>query len=48
VIRFLGLEVQEELEVRWRKTGTDSLRKAVANYDVTKARLRHWLSFFED
>ncbi|MBK8978309.1 MAG: sulfotransferase [Planctomycetes bacterium] len=48
VVGFLGLDTGVELAVRYQKTGTDSLRDAIANYDELKASLARWLSFFPD
>jgi Domain of unknown function (DUF6473) len=45
---FLGLRAGVPLEVRFKKTGTDSLRAAIVNYDELKADMLRWASFFED
>jgi LPS sulfotransferase NodH len=48
VARFLGLSVRDNLEIRFRKTGAESMRNAVSNHGDLKARLGTWLSFFDD
>jgi LPS sulfotransferase NodH len=45
---FLGLKADRELHARTEKTGVDSLRTAVENYDELKSSLRRWASFFEE
>lgn len=45
---FLGLRTGVPLKVRFKKTGTDSLRDAIVNYDELKADMLRWASFFED
>lgn len=45
-IAFLGLE-PAKLEIRHKKSGTDSLREAISNYEELRSSLRTWESFFE-
>lgn len=48
-LAFLGLSAPNApLDVRFRKTGTDSLRDAITNYDTLKAEFLRWMAFFEE
>jgi LPS sulfotransferase NodH len=47
-VTFLGLKPSDRLAVRFKKTGTDSLRDAITNYDELKASMLRWASFFEE
>jgi LPS sulfotransferase NodH len=48
VARFLGLSIKSDMEIRFRKTGAESMRDAVSNHDNLKARLGNWLAFFDE
>jgi LPS sulfotransferase NodH len=47
-LNFLGMKASDELAVSLEKTGTDSLRAALKNYDELKSSLVRWAAFFED
>ena len=47
-LEFVGLRPEGPLEIRFKKTGTDPLRQAIANYDDLKAQFLRWASFFEE
>jgi LPS sulfotransferase NodH len=45
---FLGLPPKGAVRIWSQKTGTDSLREAIKNYDDLKKELADWGEFFED
>jgi LPS sulfotransferase NodH len=47
-LEFLGLPPHRGMEVRGQKTGTDSLKDAIENYDELKARVLRMASYFDD
>jgi len=47
-IAFLGLPPCPRFELKLRKSATDRLREAIANYDELKAALPDWQACFDD
>lgn len=47
-LNFLGLKASYKLDIRLEKTGVDTLREAIANYDELKSSLPQWASFFDE
>jgi len=45
---FLGLKSDRKLDARTEKTGVDSLRTAIENYDELKSSSLRWASFFDE
>ena len=47
-VEFLGLDPNVELQVRHKKSATDTLPEAIENYPALKAQFAEWLSYFDD
>ncbi|MBZ0151177.1 MAG: DUF6473 family protein [Planctomycetes bacterium] len=47
-VEFLGLDPSVPLKVGQKKSATDTLREAIANYDELKAQFAEWAGFFDD
>ena len=47
-VRFLGLSEDEPLTVGHQKTGVDSMREAISNYEDVKQRILKWLTYFDE
>lgn len=46
--QFLSLEPMGDVEIRYRKTGSERLEDVVSNFAELKARFLRWASYFED